>query len=78
MREVGAVLDAKALHGGRRARDHLQCLAQSNGIPRSRVDEVLRIAGLEGVARRDSHPDHQHDQRINPCLAGCTARKAPR
>jgi ABC-2 type transport system ATP-binding protein len=49
---VGALLDAKALHGGRRARDHLLCLAQSNGIPRSRVDEVLRIAGLEGVARR--------------------------
>ena len=33
MREVGALLDAKALHGGRRARDHLLCLAQSNGIP---------------------------------------------
>jgi ABC-2 type transport system ATP-binding protein len=52
MREVGALLDAKALHGGRRARDHLLCLAQSNGIPRRRVDEVLRIAGLEGAARR--------------------------
>jgi ABC-2 type transport system ATP-binding protein len=33
MREVGALLDAKALHGGRRAYDHLLCLAQSNGIP---------------------------------------------
>jgi len=52
MREVGALLDAKALHGGRRARDHLLCLAQSNGIPHRRVDEVLRIVGLEGVARR--------------------------
>jgi ABC-2 type transport system ATP-binding protein len=52
MREVGALLDAKALHGGRRARDHLLCLARSNGIPRSRVDEVLRLAGLESVARR--------------------------
>jgi ABC-type lipopolysaccharide export system ATPase subunit len=52
MREVGALLDAKALHGGRRARDHLLCLARSNGIPRRRVDEVLRIVGLEGVARR--------------------------
>jgi ABC-2 type transport system ATP-binding protein len=51
-REVGALLDAKALHGGRRARDHLLCLARSNGIPRSRVEEVLGIAGLEGVARR--------------------------
>ena len=52
MREVGALLDAKALHGGRRARDDLLCLARSNGIPRSRVDEVLRIVGLESVARR--------------------------
>jgi ABC-2 type transport system ATP-binding protein len=52
MREVGALLDAKALHGGRRARDHLLCLAHSNGIPRRRVEEVLRIVGLEGVARR--------------------------
>ncbi len=51
MREVGALLDAKALHGGRRAYDHLLCLAQSNGIPRSRVDEVLRIVGLEDVAK---------------------------
>ena len=49
---MGALLDARALHGGRRARDHLLCLAHSNGIPRSRVDEVLRIVGLEGVARR--------------------------
>jgi ABC-2 type transport system ATP-binding protein len=52
MHEVGALLDAKALHGGRRAFDHLLCLAHSNGIPRSRVDEVLRIVGLEDVARR--------------------------
>ena len=52
IREVGALLDARALHGGRRAFDHLLCLAQSNGIPRSRGDEVLRIVGLEGVARR--------------------------
>ena len=52
MREVGALLDAKAVHGGRPARDHLLCLAQSNGIPRSRVDEVLRIVGLESAASR--------------------------
>ena len=52
MREVGALLDAKALHGGRPARDHLLCLAQSNGIPRRRVDEVIGLAGLEGVAGR--------------------------
>jgi ABC-2 type transport system ATP-binding protein len=52
MREVGALLDAKAVHGGRPARDHLLCLALSNGIARSRVDEVLRLVGLEDVARR--------------------------
>ena len=40
------------MHGGRRALDHLLCLAQSNGIPRRRVDEVIRLVGLEGVARR--------------------------
>ena len=48
MHEVGALLDAKALHGGRRAFDHLLCLAQSNGIPRRRVDEVLRTRRSRG------------------------------
>src|SRR6201995_101922 len=52
MREVGALLDAKALHGGRRARDHLLCLARSNGIPRRREDEVLPAGRLDDVARR--------------------------
>jgi ABC-2 type transport system ATP-binding protein len=52
LHEVGALLDAKAVHGGRRAYYHLLLLAQSNGIPTSRVDEVLRIVGLESVARR--------------------------
>ncbi len=50
--EVGALLDAKAVHGGRRAREHLWCLAQSNRIPRGRVDEVLELVGLADVARR--------------------------
>ena len=51
MREVVALPDAKALHGGRRARDHPLCLAQeATASPRSRVDEVLGIAGLEGGA----------------------------
>ena len=50
MREVGALLDAKAVHGGRSAYSHLLCLAQTNGIPRGRVDEVIGIVGLEGVA----------------------------
>jgi len=52
LREVGALLDAKALHGGRKAYYHLLLLAQSNGIAKARVDEVLRIVGLEGVADR--------------------------
>jgi ABC-2 type transport system ATP-binding protein len=52
MYEVGALLDAKAIHDGRKARAHLLCLAQSNGIPRSRVDEVLGLVGLHSVAGR--------------------------
>jgi ABC-2 type transport system ATP-binding protein len=50
--EVGALLDAKALHGGRTAANHLRVLAASNGLPDSRVDEVLRIVGLRDVAAR--------------------------
>jgi ABC-2 type transport system ATP-binding protein len=52
LREVGALLDAKALHGGRSAYNHLLCLAQSNGIGRRRVDEVLDIAGIGAVRNR--------------------------
>ncbi|GAA5074907.1 ABC-2 type transport system ATP-binding protein [Thermocatellispora tengchongensis] len=52
LREVGALLDARAVHGGRTARDHLLCLARSNGIPASRVGEVLGIVGLSDVAGR--------------------------
>jgi ABC-2 type transport system ATP-binding protein len=54
MREVGALLDAKAVHGGRSAYSHLLCLAQTNDIPRKRVDEVLSVVGLSGVARKRS------------------------
>jgi ABC-2 type transport system ATP-binding protein len=50
--EVGALLDAGAVHPGRKARDHLWCLAQSNRIPQARVDEVLGIVGLDDVAGR--------------------------
>ena len=52
LREVGALLDSKAMHPGRRARSQLVCLAQSNGIPVRRVDEVLGLVGLESAARR--------------------------
>jgi ABC-2 type transport system ATP-binding protein len=54
MRQVGALLDAKAMHGGRSAYNHLLCLAQSNNLPRRRVDEVLGLVGLTGVARKRS------------------------
>ena len=54
LHEVGALLDAKAMHGGRSAYNHLLCLAQSNGINRRRVSEVLRLVGLEAVASRRS------------------------
>lgn len=48
---VGALLDNAAPVPERRAIDHLRWIAQSNRIPRSRVDEVLRMVGLEGVAK---------------------------
>ncbi len=48
--EIGALLDAKAVHGGRSAYNHLRCLAQSNGIGRRRVDEVIDLVGLGSVA----------------------------
>ena len=50
--EVGALLDAKGLHGSRSARSHLRQLAVSNGIPAKRVDEVLEITGLTSVAKK--------------------------
>jgi ABC-2 type transport system ATP-binding protein len=52
LREVGALLDARSVHPGRGARNHLLALAQTSGIPRSRVDEVVEAVGLESVARR--------------------------
>jgi ABC-2 type transport system ATP-binding protein len=51
---VGALLDARAAHGGRSARNHLLCLAQTNGIPPRRVDEVLGIVGLADTGRKRS------------------------
>ncbi|MFG2112780.1 ABC transporter ATP-binding protein [Streptomyces sp. NPDC048718] len=53
-RQVGALLDAKAVHGGRSARNHLLSLAQLAGIPAQRVDEVLGVVGLQEVAKRRS------------------------
>lgn len=50
LREVGALLEARAVHPGRSARDHLRALAATTGISRRRVDEVIGIAGLDSVA----------------------------
>src|SRR5216117_2794449 len=52
MREVGALLDAKAVHGGRSAYNHLLCLTQTNNLPRRRVGEMLELVGLSDVARK--------------------------
>ncbi len=52
LHHVGALLEAKAIHGGRSAYNHLLCLAQSNGIPRTRVDDVIDRVGLADVARK--------------------------
>ncbi len=52
LHQVGALLDATALPAGRTARDHLLALAQSNGIGRPRVTEVLELTGLGAVAAR--------------------------
>jgi len=50
LREVGALLDARAAHPGRSARNHLRALATSNQIPLGRVEEVLAFAGITSVA----------------------------
>jgi ABC-2 type transport system ATP-binding protein len=52
LREVGALLEARSVHPGRSAYHHLLALAQTNGIPRSRVEEVVELVGLGGAARR--------------------------
>jgi ABC-2 type transport system ATP-binding protein len=52
MRQVGALLDAKAVHGGRSAYSHLLCLAQSNNLPTKRVKEALALVGLTDVGKK--------------------------
>jgi len=52
LREVGALLEAKAIHPSLSARNHLRWLAQSNGIDAGRVDEVLEQVGISSVARK--------------------------
>ncbi|MFG6476542.1 ABC transporter ATP-binding protein [Microbacterium sp. P06] len=50
--EVGVLLDAKAVHGGRSARSHLRTMAATHGIGNARVDEVIELTGLASVARK--------------------------
>ena len=52
LHEVGALLEAKAVHTGRTAYNHLLALALTTGIPRHRVDEVIELVGLTDVARK--------------------------
>jgi ABC-2 type transport system ATP-binding protein len=52
LHEVGALLEAKAIHTGRSAYNHLTALAATTGIPRRRVDEVIDLVGLRDVARK--------------------------
>jgi ABC-2 type transport system ATP-binding protein len=50
LHEVGALLEARSIHTGRSAYNHLRALAQTHGIPRSRVDELIDLVGLHDVA----------------------------
>jgi ABC-2 type transport system ATP-binding protein len=52
LHEVGALLEARAVHTGRSALNHLRAMAATTGVPRSRVDEVIDIVGLHDVAGR--------------------------
>jgi ABC-2 type transport system ATP-binding protein len=52
LHEVGALLEARSIHTGRSAYDHLLALAQTHGIPRRRVDELIDLVGLHEVARK--------------------------
>jgi ABC-2 type transport system ATP-binding protein len=52
LHEVGALLEARSVHPGRSARNHLLALAQTHGIPKGRVDELIDLVGLHDVARK--------------------------
>jgi ABC-2 type transport system ATP-binding protein len=52
LHEIGAMLEARAIHTGRSAYHHLLAMAQTHGIPRARVDEVIDLVGLDAVARK--------------------------
>lgn len=52
LREIGALLEAKAIHPGRSARSHLRMLCETNAIPLRRIDEVLDLVGLTAIANQ--------------------------
>jgi ABC-2 type transport system ATP-binding protein len=52
LQEVGALLEARSIHPGRTASDHLMALAYTHGIPRRRVDELIELTGLTSVANK--------------------------
>jgi ABC-2 type transport system ATP-binding protein len=52
LHEIGAMLEARAIHTGRSAYNHLLAMAQTHGIPRRRIDEVIDMVGLQTVARK--------------------------
>jgi ABC-2 type transport system ATP-binding protein len=52
LREVGALLDAKAVHTGRSAYNHLLAMAATHSIPKKRVNEVIEMTGLADVAKK--------------------------
>jgi ABC-2 type transport system ATP-binding protein len=52
LHEIGALLEARAIHTGRSAYHHLLAMAQTHGLPSTRVDEVIGLVGLQDVARR--------------------------
>jgi ABC-2 type transport system ATP-binding protein len=52
LHEVGALLEARSVHPGRSASNHLLALARTHGVPRSRVDELIERVGLHEVARK--------------------------
>ncbi len=66
LREVGALLEARAFHPGRSARAHLAALAASNGIPASRVDVVLGTVGLHSAGKNSAGKNSAGKQRGRP------------
>ena len=52
LHKVGTLLEARAVHPGRSAYSHLLAMAQTHGVARGRVDELIEMVGLDGVARK--------------------------